>query len=182
VWVEGANRWGDPDYDLPADFESNRDVHYGAIRQPLDAKEFIDGLQRRVAGALSGLERALATGGSSGVRIVTRRGEPWISVPVLGALPEAPNLVALKGEVSQRWGTIELLDVLKEADHLSGFTDEFASVASREIVERTTLRRRLLLVLFALAPTRASVTSSTRWTAIRPATPRQRCGGCGDCG
>jgi TnpA family transposase len=151
VWVEGANRWGDPDHDLPSDFESNRDVHYDAIRQPLDPKAFIDALQRRVVGALSGLDSALATGRSGGVRIVTRRGDPWISLPVLGALPEAPNLVALKGEVSQRWGTIELLDVLKEADHLSGFTDEFASVASREIVDRSTLRRRLLLVLFALA-------------------------------
>jgi TnpA family transposase len=151
VWVEGANRWGDPDHDLPSDFESNRDGHYGAIRQPLDSKAFIDALQRRVVGAVSGLDSALTTGRSGGVRIVSRRGDPWISVPVLGALPEAPNLVALKGEVSQRWGTIELLDVLKEADHLSSFTDEFASVASREIVEWPTLRRRLLLVLFALA-------------------------------
>ena len=151
VWVEGGNRWGDPDHDLPSDFESNRDVHYDAIRQPLDPKAFIDALQRRVVGALSGLDTALATGRSGGVRIVSRAGDPWISVPVLSALPEAPNLVALKGEVSQRWGSIELLDVLKEADHLSGFTDEFASVASREIVERSTLRRRLLLVLFALA-------------------------------
>ena len=151
AWVEGGNRWGDPDHDLPSDFESNRDVHYDAIRQPLDPKAFIDALRRRVVGALSGLDTALATGRSGGVRIVSRAGDPWISVPVLSALPEAPNLVALKGEVSQRWGSIELLDVLKEADHLSGFTDEFASVASREIVERSTLRRRLLLVLFALA-------------------------------
>jgi TnpA family transposase len=151
VWVEGANRWGDPDHDLPADFEANRDVHYGAIRQPRDPEAFVAGLRRRLTTALDGLDAALAIDRSGGVRITTRRGEPWISVPVLGAVPEPSNLVALKGEVGDRWGTLELLDVLKEADHLCGFTDEFASVASREIVERATLRRRLLLVLYALA-------------------------------
>jgi len=43
VWVVGAQRWGNPDDDLPADFEANRDVHYAAIRQPLDPKAFIAG-------------------------------------------------------------------------------------------------------------------------------------------
>ncbi|SDJ98857.1 Tn3 transposase DDE domain-containing protein [Actinopolyspora mzabensis] len=46
--------------------------------------------------------------------------------------------------------TVDLLDVLKEADFLTEFTGEFTSVASREIIDRVTLRRRLLLCLFAL--------------------------------
>jgi TnpA family transposase len=58
--------------------------------------------------------------------------------------------VALKGEVQRRWGVLDLLDVLKEADFDAGFTEEFASVASREVTDRAVLRRRLLLVLFAL--------------------------------
>ncbi|GAA2536572.1 MULTISPECIES: hypothetical protein [Streptomyces] len=28
IWVVGANRWRNPEDDLPADFEDNRDVHY----------------------------------------------------------------------------------------------------------------------------------------------------------
>jgi hypothetical protein len=47
VWVVGASRWRNPDDDLPADFELNRDVHYAALRQPLDPQAFITGLQRR---------------------------------------------------------------------------------------------------------------------------------------
>jgi hypothetical protein len=47
-------------------------------------------------------------------------------------------------------GTIDLLDVLKEAALLTGFDEEFPSVASREVTERDALRRRLLLALFAL--------------------------------
>jgi hypothetical protein len=47
----------------------------------------------------------------------------------------------MKDEPERRWGTIDLLDVLKEADHVTGFTDEFTSVASREITGREEVRR-----------------------------------------
>lgn len=50
----------------------------------------------------------------------------------------------------RRWGTLDLLDVLKDADFLAEFTDQFTSVDSREVIDRATLRRRLLLCLFAL--------------------------------
>jgi hypothetical protein len=52
--------------------------------------------------------------------------------------------------VQRRWGTIDLLDILKEAAFLTGFTSEFTSVMSREALPEGVLRRRLLLVLFAL--------------------------------
>jgi hypothetical protein len=45
IWVVGANRWRNPEDDLPADFEDNRDVHYAALGQPQDAGEFIAALQ-----------------------------------------------------------------------------------------------------------------------------------------
>lgn len=47
-------------------------------------------------------------------------------------------------------GTLDLLDVLKDADFLADFTTEFTSVASREVLDRHTLHRRLLFCLFAL--------------------------------
>ncbi|MEU6797470.1 Tn3 family transposase [Nonomuraea wenchangensis] len=39
IYVAGARRWRNPDEDLPADFEDNRDVHHEELRQPLDAIE-----------------------------------------------------------------------------------------------------------------------------------------------
>ena len=150
VWVVGANRWRDPEQDLPQDFDANRDVHYAAIRQPLDAAAFIEGLRQRLGAALGRLDRALGDGSAGGVRVTTRRGEPWVTVPPMDKQPEPPTLQALKDEVERRWGTIDLLDMLKDADFLTGFTEEFASVASREITDRATLRKRLLLVLFGL--------------------------------
>jgi hypothetical protein len=96
------------------------------------------------------LDEALRTGTCGGVRFTTRHGEPWIVVPKLEKLLEPPTLGRLKQAVLDRWGTVDLLDVLKEADLRLGITNEFTSVASREVIPRPELRRRLLLVLFAL--------------------------------
>jgi TnpA family transposase len=150
IYVAGANRWRNPEDDLPGDFDTSREVHYAAIRQPLNPSAFITDLRGRMGAALTWLDTALAGGAAGGVRITARRGEPWITVPKPEALPEPANLRAVKDEVIRRWGTLDLLDVLKDSDFLAEFTSEFTSVASREVIDRDTLRRRLLLVLFAL--------------------------------
>ncbi len=102
VYVQGAGRWKDPDEDLPGDFEDNRDVHYAELGKPLDAAEFTGGLKRRLAEALTRLDTALARGTSGGGRVITRQGNPWVSVPKLDKLPEPKNLGALKAEVERR--------------------------------------------------------------------------------
>jgi TnpA family transposase len=150
IYVDGGNRWRKPEDDLPGDFEDTREVHYAALRQPTDPTAFVTGLRERMADALGRLDQALVDGTAGGVRIKTRHGEPWISVPKLTALPEPQHLQAVKDEVVRRWGTLDLLDVLKDSDFLADFTTEFTSVASREVLDRHTLRRRLLLCLFAL--------------------------------
>lgn len=150
VWVVGASRWRDPEEDLPRDFEENRDVHYGALGHPLDPAGFVADLKGRLSCALAALDQGLKEGTTGGVRITARHGKPWISVPKVEKLPEPQNLGALKDEVEKRWGTIDLLDVLKEAALLTGFDEEFPSVASREVTDAEALRRRLLLALFGL--------------------------------
>ncbi len=64
--------------------------------------------------------------------------------------PAPPCLDALKAAVGRRWGVIDLLDVLKNADFLTGLSEELTSVMSRDALPAAVLRRRLLLVLFAL--------------------------------
>jgi TnpA family transposase len=150
IWVEGAGRWRNPDADLPHDFDLHRDVHYAAIRQPTDPTAFVQAQQRRLDAALTRLAEALRTDTAGGVRVTSRGGQVWIRVPRQPKQVEPANLEALKAEVARRWGVVDLLDILKEVDWLTGFHQEFTSVATREIVERATLRKRLLLVLFGL--------------------------------
>ncbi|WP_211259811.1 hypothetical protein [Streptomyces violens] len=68
IWVPGANRWRNPEDDLPPGFEDNRDVHYDAIRQPRDPGTFIEALQKRLREALTRFDTALkldTTGGEA---------------------------------------------------------------------------------------------------------------------
>ncbi|MET9387682.1 Tn3 family transposase [Streptomyces sp. NPDC002928] len=150
IYVEGALRWRNPEDDLPGDFEAARTVHYAAIRQPQDPQAFITSLKQRMTEGLDRLSAALGDGSAGGVKVTTRHGDPWITVPKLEKLDEPTGLQALKDEVVRRWGVLDLLDVLKNADFLSAFTDEFTSVAAYERIDRATLQRRLLLALFAL--------------------------------
>jgi TnpA family transposase len=150
VYIDDARRWRDPDHDLPADYEASKDVHYESLRQPTNPEEFIDNLRERMVVALTRFDQAIADDSCGGVRIVTRHGDPWITVPRMDALPAPVRLDQIKAEVQRRWGTLDLLDVLKDSDFLCEFTAEFASTARREIIDPEVLRRRLLLALFAL--------------------------------
>jgi len=46
TWVVGANRYRNPDEDLPANFEAQRKDYYAALSLPLQAEEFITGVKR----------------------------------------------------------------------------------------------------------------------------------------
>jgi len=147
VWVVGADRYRNPDEDLPADFDAQRSAYYAALHQPLDADTFVTALQDELATALAALDRAMPR--NTGVQILTRGGG-WIKASPLDPLPEPPTLTRLKGEIGQRWPMTGLLDMLKEADLRIGFTRTFTSVASREHLDSDTLQRRLLLCLYGL--------------------------------
>lgn len=49
IWVVGADRWRNPDQDLPADFDDRRAEHYRALRKPLDATAFIASVGMTIA-------------------------------------------------------------------------------------------------------------------------------------
>lgn len=52
VWVIGANRYRNPDDDVPADFESQRTAHYQALNLPSEPDRFIADLQAEMREAL----------------------------------------------------------------------------------------------------------------------------------
>ncbi|WP_405691250.1 Tn3 family transposase [Streptomyces sp. NBC_00057] len=126
IWVVGANRWRNPEDDLPVDFEDNRDVHYAALGQPQDADEFITALQGRLRASLDRFDRALAEGTTGGVSIVKKHGEPWIKVSPRGKQEEPESLVAIKAEIERCWGTIGLLDIFYGKDGFYGRDGDLA--------------------------------------------------------
>jgi len=147
IWVSGANRYRNPDDDLPKDFEERREENYKALNQPQDVETFINTLKQAMKEGLTKLDNGLLK--NSKVEIMDK-GNGWICLSPLDAQAEPVNLARLKAEVIQRWPMTSLLDFLKEAEFRIEFTKKFQTVANREILDRDTLQKRLILALYAL--------------------------------
>jgi len=147
VWVAGADRYRNPDEDVPADFAARREEHYAALDMPRDPGAFIAGLQDEMRTALSRFDRGLPH--NPDVRI-SRKAGGWIHLTPLQPKPSPANIEALKAAVAAEWPMTGLLDMVKEADLRLGFTDRLRSPTAYEALDRTVLRPRLLLCLNGL--------------------------------
>lgn len=148
IWIEGARKHRNPDLDLPQDFNERRAEYYAALKWPLEAQTFITQLQRDLATALELLNRGLPK--NKAVTITGEHPKGTIHLSPLEAQPEPINLLRLKTEMIRHWPMTSLLDMLKEVDLRLHFTQHFKSARSREVLDRRTLQRRLLLCLYGL--------------------------------
>ncbi|EAW36256.1 putative transposase [Lyngbya sp. PCC 8106] len=146
IWVVGAKRYGNPESDLPKDFEVQRQVYYQALGQPTDAEAFISNLQQKMTRALEQLDAKIPQ--NQRVKILTRE-KGWISVSPVEPQAEPLNLQRLKGELISRWPMTSLLDVLKETDLRMGFTEQFHSVAPmREFGQENSTKTAITLFVW----------------------------------
>lgn len=149
VWIEGAYRYRNPDEDLPHDFDTCREDYYQMLDLSLDPDEFIKTLKENLDQHLQQLNEHIV--GNKKVKIIEKKdGGGRIKVSPSGPQAEPLNLKALQRAITSRWSTVNLLDVLKEADLRIGFTEHFHTVASRENIDKDVLHKRLLLCLYAI--------------------------------
>jgi TnpA family transposase len=147
VWVAGADRYRNPDEEVPADFAARREEHYAALDLPRDAGAFVAGLRDEMRTALDRLDRGLPRDPDARV---SRKAGGWIHLTPLRPKPPPANIEALKAEVADEWPMTGLLDMVKETDLRLGFTDRFRSPTAYEALDRAVLRPRLLLCLNGL--------------------------------
>lgn len=146
IWVVGADTFRNPDEDLPADFESRRAEHYGALRKPLDPTAFIDGLREEMRAELTALHDGLDR--LPWLSVKARPGGAGIKLEPLDALPEPKNLRRLKREIERQWGTVALIDMLKEAALRTGCLSAATGVGARSGMDAAVLAERLLLCVY----------------------------------
>jgi hypothetical protein len=108
-----ANIKGNPDEDLPSDFEQNRVFYYKKLGQPIEPEAFIVKLQNDTAASLEAFDENLLK--NPDVAIL-KKNKGWIKLSPLKAQPEPKNLLRLKAEINRQWQTVCLLDILKEAE------------------------------------------------------------------
>ncbi len=151
IWVEGSYEWRNPSEDLPADWtdEQKRKNYYQRLNQPIVVSSFTDALKDEMMTALTELNRTLP--GNPEVQIyfphpASKTGLFRVAEPQV--LPEPPNIDMIKEAIINRYGMLELIDILVEADRLVDFTRFFTHSGTKEVRSREVLRPLILLSLF----------------------------------
>ena len=147
IWVEGADRYRNPDDDLPKDFPERRNAYYAGLNLTQDARAFTQSVRTQLEQELLDLNTTLP--GNDKVRM-RWSGDNRISVTPFKPASEPKGLIGLKSEVNRRWPMTGLLDALKETALDTGFLDAFETSASREALPPDVRDQRLLLSLYGL--------------------------------
>ncbi|EOQ01723.1 hypothetical protein IKC_06609 [Bacillus cereus VD184] len=80
IWIEGANRYRNPDEDLPQDFEENKEEYFEALKIPLDVKPFIENIKLLMREKLQMLHQGLESQSNKKIVITTKSNKGWIQV------------------------------------------------------------------------------------------------------
>jgi TnpA family transposase len=147
IWVEGAYRYRDPNDDLPKDFEENRPYYYGLLGLPLNANEFTAPRKKELHENLKLLNDTILN--NQKVSILDKDGG---HIKISPYAPQAPptNINKLHEAIKKEYGTLNLIDILKESELQMEFTQLMQTLASKEKIPRDMLQFRLLLCLYAI--------------------------------
>lgn len=148
AWVKGSYKYRDPEDDLPKDFSQCRDDYCKLLDVPLKAEVFIEQLKEKMTHHIKKFDVNLPA--NDLVSIGKKKNKPWIYLTPLKKVDEPTSIQQIKQTILNKWGFIDLLDILKEVDLRENFTDFFTTAGNREILDRETIRKRLLLCLFSI--------------------------------
>ena len=147
IWVEGANRYRNPDADVPQDLL--RSVPH-TISDSTSPWKWIRSLPSSKGRCIPPWSISINDGRHNPKVSQCLACQKRIKATPLDAHPEPARLRELKEQQLRRWPMTGLLDILKETDFRVGFTRVFDTTASRQTIHPLALQKRLLLCLYAL--------------------------------
>ena len=151
IWVEGAYFYRDPNEDLPQDWNEVKQVaHCDKFNIPSNADIFIKQIKEEMTESLTQANNYFGTKNSTYIYYPGRGKKGYFKIPKLKAVPERPILQEIKNSVLNRWGIIDLLDVLIEADRQINLSQFFYSTGQRQILSKGNITFRILLSIFGI--------------------------------
>ena len=150
AWVEGAYKYRDPSRDLPQDWDTAREQHYAGLALPMSDSQFVTPIRDQMATALQEFNVFLTRGADVRVSFPGGGSKGAFLVPRVRKRPERPLLRDIRASVLERWGIVELLDMLVEADRQVDLAQFFDPITEHQILSSDEVRERLMAVLFGL--------------------------------
>ena len=148
IWIKGSYRYRDPNEDVPQDFNKKRKHYYHLLGLPTSVKQFISNLKKSLKTGLNSLNTTIID--NPLVSIKGNSNKKRISISPSEAQVEPQNIEKLQKEIIEKWSSINLIDILKECDLLINFTEQMETIARSSNIPADTLRKRLLLCLYAI--------------------------------
>ena len=148
IWVHGSLRYLNPKEDLPQDFKENIDSYLTLLNLPKDADTFILDLKKNLKHSLKSLDDTILN--NKKVVIKDRGKKGSIKVTPYDPQDLPPTLHLLHQKIVDQWGSISLMDVLKETDLRLGFSGKIKSVLSSERINKEDLTIRKLLCIYGI--------------------------------
>ena len=151
IWVEKSYLFRNPEEDLPQNWNKSKHLVYCLkLDIPIDSNSFIDPIKNELKSSIEHANNYFSKINDTYIYYPGNGERGYFRVPKLKALPERPILQEIKNGLLKRWGILDLLDVLIEADRQIDFSRFFQSSAQRQVLNRTDIRFRLLLCLFGI--------------------------------
>ena len=147
IWVAGAERYKNPDDDIPDDFEEEREAYYEELGLSENAQAFTSQIKSELEEHLIAFNDELSKNDKVHVAWTTK---PKFIITPLTADKPPQTLEALKGTISETWPMTSLLDMVKETALDTGFLREFTTAGQYQKIDQSALNQRLLLCLYAL--------------------------------
>jgi len=151
VWVEGAYLYRNPELDLPRDWDRRQIEYYAKLDIPQTADGFIDPIRKEMTEQLESANSYFNRKRDVYIYYPGSGKKGLFRIPKIKARPERPILQEIKNKVLNRWGILDLLDVLIEADKHVEFSRFFYSTGQRQVLDRKDVKERLILCLFGIA-------------------------------
>ncbi len=148
AWVKDSLKYRDPEDDLPKDFNERQEDYFALAEAPLSSTKFITPIKQQLCQQIREFDQSFPK--NDLVKIIKKKGKPWISLTPIQKIEEPKNVQHIKEAVLGKWGMIDLLDVLKEVDLRENFTSCFTTAGNRKILDPESIRKRLLLCIFAI--------------------------------
>jgi len=150
VWVEGAFRYRNPDRDMPQDWQHSGVEYCQKSGIPADPREFIEPIRKEMVSGLEAADRYLSKKQEVYIYYPGGGDRGLLRIPKIEKRQERPILQEIKNSVLERWGILDLLDILIEVDRQINFLRFFRTVGQRQVISPDEARERLLLSLFSL--------------------------------
>lgn len=148
LWIEGSYRYRNPCDDMPSDFDDNPEYYFKLLGLPMDEKEFTTQLQQELFESMDMLNESMPH--NSKVKIVPYKNGARFKVSPSEKQAEPVNLSLLQKEIQLRWMSINLIDILKEAELRIRFSKHCTSTSRFQKISDDELQKRILLCFYAI--------------------------------